>query len=204
MKGDFTILDQPYQHAVRELSSALDDREIHYSIYGGGAVQMHLLAASAKQGRKPSRDSFRKTGDIDLAVGESLERMLLFFNELTALGVASNIGAGSAIIGPVKINYCVPGEVKGFKDRHDYLLQHCNTIPLRLGRGRVWVSVEDPELVIAAKLTGSLKPKDTLDIRMLRATGVSDAAVRKVLAELGIPEKFDLYASIIKNPASLE
>ena len=204
MKGDLTILDQPYQHAVRELSQALDDRDIQYSIYGGGAVQMHQLAAATKQGKKPSRDSFRKTGDIDLAVGESLEQMLVFFNELTALGVASNTGAGSASIGPVQINYCVPGKVKGFEDRHAYLLDHCSTIPLQLGRGRVWVSVEDPELVIAAKLTGSLKPKDTLDIRRLRATGVSDAAVRKVLAELGMPEKFDLYASIIKNPASTE
>ena len=139
------------------------------------------------------REMLRQTGDIDIVVGTSLESMVLMFNELAAQGEASNKGVGKAYVGKISINYLPEGHLKGFD--HSFALQETRQV---LVRGTP-VTVQVPEVCIAAKLSGSFQLKDIHDIRMLHeALGkdIDEAKMRSALERIKQECKMDLYKRI--------
>ncbi|HLC75164.1 MAG TPA: hypothetical protein VJH88_04905 [Candidatus Nanoarchaeia archaeon] len=111
MKGDYTILDQPYRNAMTLVCGEFDRRGVEYAVIGGGAVQIQIVNAIEEP--EKLTDLLRRTGDIDIVVDAPIEEMVLMFNELASEGRASNSIKGKPRVGNVSINYLVPGELKG-------------------------------------------------------------------------------------------
>jgi hypothetical protein len=194
MKGKFTIQSQEYRNALHLLHQELSCRGIDYTVIGGGGVQVHL--AKAVDDPVQLQRMLRKTGDIDIAVDADLGELVCLFNELAAEGKASNRSVGNAFVGRVSIQYAVPGDLYGYEDNHSFVMQDGEYVTLSDG---IVVKSSSPEALIAAKLSGSFKPKDRLDILNLKeALGedIDELKIKRILALLGQEDQIDKYKSL--------
>jgi len=201
MQGKFTIVTKEYRQALHLLSVAFRERDIDYAIIGGGAVQLHIgSVVDAIELEK----HLRRTGDIDVAVNADLSEMVEMFNELALSHKrVSNLAFGTAIINGVYISYFVPRELKGFENYHDLVLRESSPIEIKIRNTPLKVQVENPEMIVAAKLTGDLKLKDVFDIKQLYSIlnprgKFNEKKLLELLQQFGREDKIQTFYSIVE------
>ena len=159
MKGNYKITDEHCLTILKLLHDQFQDSGIPYALVGGMGVQAFLVTAGLEH-------LLRRSGDIDLAVCTNPTTLVQAFNQLAAanqtLRVVHDYQRQHAFIGELAVDYVSdPGKLKGMEDDFYSAIKNAREICLR----SVTVRVEDPEYLIAAKLTGkSFRLTDQEDI----------------------------------------
>jgi len=212
MKGELTIKDHEYFEPLVAITQELDQAGIPYCIFGGGAVQIAMASLLTKgktdMRKEPSLDEhLRKTGDIDILIDAPQDTLVAKLNELCEAYQDKHprLEPGSLHFGKTVINYPTdPSDLKGFKDEIPRIFKTAQRTLLKRGNQVYNITIESPEYIIAAKLTGdSIKPKDEFDILHLSTVAeksgklINVKELKYILSRLGNPEKFDAYQRII-------
>lgn len=110
------------------------------------------------------------------------------------LTVVQNPGAKNARVGPLNIDWInEPSRLRGMENAFVQSIENGHVVRV----GAVDLPVQQPEVLIAAKLTGQkVRPQDELDIAGVLQSGVSldESRLRELTSSR--PERFEVYLAI--------
>lgn len=191
MRGAYRIIDPECMRVLSALTSAFEHAELPFAIAGGMGVQA-LLAS------KRLDHLLRRTGDIDVVVLADDAAIVHALNELAAthpdLRVVQNPAAKNARVGPMNIDWINEAtRVKGLES----VFRASVDPPLRVRVRSTEIPVQDPLVLLAAKLTGQkVRPQDELDIAGVIRSGtpIDEERLRDLVS--GKAGRFDVYSAI--------
>lgn len=191
MRGAYRIVDPACLEVLDALSRAFVDEGLPFAVAGGMGVQA-LLAASGLE------HLLRRSGDIDVVVAAGDAEVVRALNVLAAshpgLTVVQNPAAKNARVGPMNVDWInEPTRLRGLEHVWRSSIEHARVVQVR----RLDVPVQEPEILVAAKLTGQkVRPQDEVDIAGVIQSGTPIDEQR--LAELvaARPGRFDVYVAI--------
>jgi hypothetical protein len=192
VRGRYRIVDAECLNVLKAVRDAFDDEHLRFAIAGGMGVQALLAAAGLDH-------LLRTTGDADIVVDGDDARIVRALNRVAAehadwLSVVQNPTARNARVGPLNIDWInEPSRLRGMEDAFLPSIEHGPIVRI----GAVELPVQQPEVLVAAKLTGQkVRPQDELDIAGVLQSGVSldEARVRGLTATR--PGRFDVYVTI--------
>ncbi len=162
-----------------------------FAVAGGMGVQALLAEAGLDH-------LLRRTGDVDILVDGEEARVVRALNQLAAvnenLEVVQNPAAKNARVGPLNVDWInEPSRLRGMEAAWAPSIERARIARVR----RVEVPVQEPEVLVAAKLTGQkVRPQDELDIAGVIQSGIEldEVRLRQLLA--GRPERFDIFVAI--------
>lgn len=175
----FTLLDEVYYDALRQVTGALEREGLPFCLVGGGAAQAWIASLRTEGGARRLAEervletALRKTRDLDFATRADLARMTALLNSL-----AASTGAGAHVVGPralrlgpVSVSLTLgPGDLSGMADLYDRFLASRTVLRLRRGNTVDEVPTIGIEALVATKLTRrGDKAKDILDVVELLA-----------------------------------
>jgi hypothetical protein len=192
VRGRYRIIDTECLNVLKAVRDAFDDENLRFALAGGMGVQALLAAAGLDH-------LLRTTGDADIIVDGDDARIVRALNRLAAdhadrLSVVQNPSARNARIGPMNIDWInEPSRLRGMEEAFLPSIDHGPIVRV----GAVALPVQQPEVLVAAKLTGQkVRPQDELDIAGVLQSGVplDESRVRELTATR--PGRFEVYLAI--------
>jgi hypothetical protein len=192
VRGRFRIVDAACLEVIRALRDAFEEEGLPFALAGGMGVQALLAAAGLDH-------LLRQTGDVDVVVAGEDARVVRALNRVAAsrrprLKVVQNPGARNARVGLLNVDWInEPSSLRGLEDAWPLSIERGPVVRI----GQLEVSVQQPEVLVAAKLTGQkVRPQDELDIAGVLQSGVAlDATLLENLL-VAWPERFQHFLSI--------
>ena len=191
MRGRLRIVDPACLAVLHALRDAFADEGLSFAIAGGMGVQALVAEAGLDH-------LLRATGDADIVVNGDDARIVRALNHLAAthpeLSVVQNPAAKNARVGPLNIDWINDASrLRGMEDAFVPSIELARIVRVRA----VELPVQDPEVLVAAKLTGQkVRPQDELDIAAVLESGVplDEIRLRKLVAIH--PERFAVFEEI--------
>ena len=189
--GRFRIVDPECLDVLRALRDAFDEEGIRLAVAGGMGVQALVAAAGLDH-------LLRATGDVDIVVAADDTRIVRALNRLSAahpeLHVVQNPGAKNARVGSLNVDWInEPSRARGMEEAWAASIDAAHVARVR----RLDVPVQDPEVLVAAKLTGhKVREQDELDVTAVLESGVAIDEQRLRALVSFRPERFDVYEAI--------
>lgn len=192
MRGAYRIVDRECLRVLSALCDALRAEGLPFAIAEGMGVQA-LLAASRLD------YLLRRTGDVDVIIAGDDASIVRALNLLAAsnpsLPVVQNPAAKNARVGPLNVDWInEPGRMRGLEEAWRSSIDRARHVEVR----RVDIPVREPEVLLAAKLTGhKIRPQDQLDIAGVVRSGVPlDEARLRELVTAAKPGRFEVFLAI--------
>ena len=175
------------------LGRAFEEEGLPFAIAGGMGVQALLANAGLEH-------LLRRTGDVDVLVNGEDARVVRALNHLSAaeprLTVIQNPNAKNARVGPMDVDWInEPSRLRGMETQWAPSIEHARVVQVR----GLSVPVQQPEVLIAAKLTGQkIRPQDELDIAGVLQSGISldEARLKDLVSHSTHPDPFVVYLAI--------
>ena len=191
MRGRLRIVDTSCLEVLRALGEAFDDEGLPFAVAGGMGVQALIAAAGLDH-------LLRATGDVDIVVSGDDACVVRALNRLAAahheLSVVQNPAAKNARIGPLNVDWInEPSRARGMEEAWARSIERGRVALVR----RLAVPVQQPEVLIASKLTGQkVRPQDELDIAAVLQCGIEldQDLLRELVAAR--PERFEVFEEI--------
>lgn len=191
VRGRLRIVDPACLEVLRALRDAFQEEGLPFAIAGGMGVQALLAAAGLDH-------LLRATGDVDVVVKGEDARVVRTLNRLAAahgeLAVVQNPAAKNARVGPLNVDWInEPDRLRGMEQAWAASIEHARRVQVR----QLDLPVQQPEVLVAAKLTGQkVRYQDDLDIMGVLQSGVKldENRLRELVAAR--PERFQVFEAI--------
>ena len=191
MRGAYRIVDPACLDVMAALSRTLVGEEIPFAVAGGMGVQA-LLASSGLE------HLLRRSGDIDVLVAADDASVVHALNVLAASHpepvVVQNPDAKNARVGPMNVDWInEPTKLRGLEHVWRASIDRARVVRVR----RLDVPVQEPEILLAAKLTGQkMRPQDEVDVAGVIQSGTPIDEPRLAALLASRPDRLDAYLAI--------
>jgi hypothetical protein len=191
MHGRYRIVDSACLDVLRALGEAFESEAVPFALAGGMGVQALLASAGLDHLLRP-------TGDLDIVVHAEDAVVVRALNGLAAaheeLSVVQNPAAKNARVGPLNVDWInEPSKVRGMEEAWARSVERARVVRVR----RLEVPVQQPEVLVAAKLTGQkVRPQDELDIAAVFQSGTPIDAEQVRTFVAARPERFEVFEEI--------